>query len=128
MLGQIELDDWLRSLEKKSIEILDYIPIGRNNAISRQRLCCLTGLSDRKLRLYIHLARREMPILNMQDGKGYFIPDMNDEEDIRLLKRYVRQEESRLKQIGWALMGARKTLRNCGIDWRDDGEEKDSVA
>ena len=87
MEGQIELLDYLKSLEEKGFDISQ--------------------------------ARREMPILNMQDGSGYFIPDMNLAEERSLLKRYVQQETSRGKQIFWSLMGARKTLRNCGIDWRD---------
>lgn len=64
-----------------------------------------------------------MPILNMQNGDGYFIPDMNDLEDVRLLAKYVRQEESRLKSIGWSLKAARHTLKNCGIDWRYESRE-----
>ena len=59
-----------------------------------------------------------IPILNMQDGRGYFIPDMNDEVERELLAAYVRQEEKRLRSIGWALASARQTCRNCGIDWR----------
>lgn len=90
----------------------------------------MTGINDRYVRLAIAQARRKIPILNMQDGDGYFIPGMNDQEDVRLLIRYVRQEESRLKSIGWSLKAARQMLVNCGIDWRVDqcGErtEKDA--
>lgn len=119
MEGQIELLDYLKSLEKKGFDILDYIPTGHENAVTRAYLCSATGLDDRTVRYAISQARREMPILNMQDGSGYFIPDMNLAEERSLLKRYVQQETSRGKQIFWSLMGARKTLRNCGIDWRD---------
>ena len=35
VLGQIELEDYLRSLQKESLNILDYIKIGRENAITR---------------------------------------------------------------------------------------------
>lgn len=52
------------------------------------------------------------------------IPDMNSEKDIRLLVRYVLQEESRLQRIGWSLKSARQTLRNCGIDWHDPKWQK----
>ena len=76
------------------------------------------------MRVAIHKARRQIPILNMQDGKGYFIPDMNVESDRRALKRHVQQEESRLKNIGWALKEERRTLRNCGIDWRTYDEQQ----
>ncbi len=106
------------------MDILDYIPTGSQNAISRYQLCKMTGIDDRKVREAIHNARRKIPILNMQDGNGYFIPDMNTEKDRHLLKWYVRQEESRLKSIGWALKAARKTLKNCGIDWREADEQQ----
>lgn len=96
------------------MEILHYIPIGSENAIQRHVLAALVGLEDRRVRDQIAEARRRIPILNMQDGNGYFIPDMNLEGDRELLKAYVRQEESRLKSIGWSLKAARKTLKNCG--------------
>lgn len=124
MNGQVELLDYLQSLEDSGFDILDYIPTGQKNAITRSELCRATGLNDRVMRVAIHKARRKIPVLNMQDGNGYFIPDMNTESDRLLLKRYVRQEESRLKNIGWALRSARRTLRNCGVDWREDIEQQ----
>ena len=119
--GQIELLDYLASLEEQGFDILDYIPTGHVNAVTRADLRNRTGLCDRVMRAAIHNARQKIPILNMQDGSGYFIPNMNIECDRLLLKRYVQQEESRLKNIGWALKAARQTLMNCGIDWRSDG-------
>lgn len=124
MKGQIELKDYLRKIDRENFNILDYIPTGSGNAVERTILRFRTGLKDRQMRKLIHFARREIPILNLQDSKGYFIPDMNDEKDVQLLVRYVLQEESRLKSIAWSLMAARKTLRNCGIDWRDEKWQK----
>lgn len=116
MEGQIELEDYLKQIERKNFNILDYIKVGSENAVNRSHLVTTTGLPDRYVRMAIAKARREIPILNMQDGSGYFIPDMNAEGDREKLKHYVKQEESRLKSIGWSLMAARKTLRNCGIE------------
>ena len=118
--GQMELDEYLKEINRENFDILDYIPTGSTNAVARVMLRFRTGLRDRQMRKLIHFARRRIPILNMQDGKGYFIPDMNNEKDIRLLVKYVRQEESRLRRIAWSLMAARKTLRSCGINWRDE--------
>ena len=118
MVGQIELQDYLKSINRESLNILDYIPTGRMNAITRHALAIRTGISDRQVRDLIHYARRDIPILNMQDGRGYFIPDMNDEVERGMLAAYVRQEENRLRSIGWSLASARQTCRNCGIDWR----------
>lgn len=128
MKGQIELKDYLRKIDRENFNILDYIPTGSCNAVERTILRFRTGLKDRQMRKLIHFARREIPILNMQDSKGYFIPDMNDEKDVQLLVMYVLQEESRLKSIGWSLMAARKTLRNCGIDWHDEKWQKKRAA
>lgn len=99
------------------MNILTYIPIGSKNAVTRTDLCRLTGLDDRAVRELIHIARRTTPILNMQDGRGYFVPNMKEKYDSDLLKKYVRQEKNRLKSIGWALKSARKMLKN--VDGRD---------
>ena len=122
--GQMELEEYLKEINRENFDILDYIPTGSMNAIERVILRLKTGLKDRQKRRLIHFARRKIPILNMQDGKGYFIPDMNNIKDINLLVRYVQQEESRLRRIAWSLMGARRTLRNCGINWRDEKWKK----
>lgn len=116
MDGQIELEDYLKQIGRKNFNILDYINVGSENAVDRSYLVSVTGLPDRYVRRAIAKARREIPILNMQDGSGYFIPDMNSEKDRDKLKHYVAQENSRLKSIGWSLMAARKTLSNCGIE------------
>lgn len=104
--------------ERKADYILSLIPTGSDNAIRREYLVQISGLSDREVRNYIHLARRKIPIINLSKGRGYYIPDMNQEKDRKMLVHFVRQEESRLRSIGWSLFAARRTLRNCHIDWR----------
>lgn len=100
----------------ETINILDYIRVGHDNSITRAELSDLTGIDDRTIRDMIHYARRDIPILNMQDGRGYFIPDMNILEERMMLMKYIRQEESRLKSIGWALKTARRTAKNCNME------------
>lgn len=95
--------------------ILQFIPTGSKNAIKRETLVALAAMDDRNVREAISKARHKIPILNLSDGRGYYIPDMNVAHDRRALKLYVKQEESRLKSIGWSLKAARKTLRNCGL-------------
>lgn len=102
--------------------ILNFIPTGSKNAVKRKWLCALSGLKDRVVRDMIHHARHKMPIINLSNGKGYYIPDMNNECDRYLLVRYVKQEEKLVRNILWALVGAKKTLKNCGIDWEGEGE------
>lgn len=125
MDGQIELLDYLETLENKGVDILNYIPKGQENAVTRAELCKRTGLTDRMMRDALHDAKLKTPILNMQDGRGYFIPDMNLENDRFILLRHVRQEESRIRSTIEPLEVERQTLRNCGIDWREAGEQQE---
>jgi len=87
--------------------IVDYIPYGQQNAISRQQLRNVTGLSDREMRRYIELERREHAILNAQDGSGYFRPSPDEKP---LVTRWIRQERHRSQQIGNSTLGAEKWL------------------
>ena len=93
---------------KESIKIVDYIPFGKENAISRQQLERVTGLSDRDVREAISLARRNTVILNLSNGKGYFQPIQGEEDD--LVVKYFKQEDSRLKRIGWSLLATRRRV------------------
>ena len=110
MEGQIELEDYLRSLNCEGFDICDYIPKGRANAITRYELCMKTGFRDRQVRDLIHYARRDGSILNLSDGKGYFRPDLDDPVERGMLAAYVRQEESRRDSIDWSLNGA---IKDC---------------
>lgn len=103
-------------MQTYDIDILDYIRTGHDRAITRAELSDLTRIDDRTIRDMIHYARRDIPILNMQDGRGYFIPDMNILEERMMLMKYIRQEKSRLKSIGWALKTARRTAKNCNME------------
>ncbi|MBE5867957.1 MAG: hypothetical protein E7293_03235 [Lachnospiraceae bacterium] len=88
--------------------IVNLIPVGRNNAISRKELldaCVTAGLvnsnkSDRAMRDLIKKARMDFVILNLSNGKGYYRLDSGIKaslEEIQDLQRYIRQEESRAK-------------------------------
>lgn len=87
------------------MNILDFIPFGKENSISRSELSKVTGLPDRAMRKEIELARRDTCIINNQNGKGYYRP--TDKAEV---ERYIKQEESRAKKIFMALGGARKYL------------------
>lgn len=86
-----------------NINILDYIPKGKENAISRAKLRYLTGLTDSKMRTLIREARHETPIINLQDGKGYYVPTEIEEVD-----RFIAQEEKRAKSIFANLRSAKE--------------------
>lgn len=89
------------------MDIINYIPKGRNNAISRTRLRIQTGLSDRAMREEISQARRCNCIINLQNGAGYYIPDTGEE-----IQRFILQETRRAKSIFWCLKGAKKALKS----------------
>jgi hypothetical protein len=89
-----------------AISIIDLIPVGRDNAISRDylvTLCVQKGLVDQKLRpesrdramrRLLEKERLDYTILNLSDGEGYYRPSRDDLQD---LQRYIRQEENRAK-------------------------------
>ena len=89
-----------------SVNIVELIPTGRAKAISREALRRAYGGSDREMRYAIETARKHHVIVNLSDGKGYFIPDRNDKEDVRLTVIYVAQEESRKKSLEQSLSAA----------------------
>lgn len=88
------------------MNIIDYIPTGQSNAISRRQLCVITGLPDREMRKAIERARKDYAILNI-DGSGYFRPA---EGEAYLIERWLRQERSREKSVRDATRGAEMAL------------------
>lgn len=77
------------------MNILDFIPVGKENAVTRDQLCAYTGLSDRINRRLIEIARNEGAIIvNDSDGEGYYISE--DPEEIR---RQIATNHSRAMSI-----------------------------
>ena len=87
------------------INIADLIPQGKGNAITRQQLVKITGLTDREVRKEISLARFNEPILSTE--KGYYKPDTWVE-----VERWIAQEQARAKSIFRSMRGAREYLKN----------------
>lgn len=102
------------------MNIIDYIPTGIENAISKKSLCEKTGLPDRTVRQLIEKARRETIIVANNDGTGYWIyPDDPTHEEKQMLIRFVKQQESRAKSIFYALYPARKIVKG----WANNGHQ-----
>ncbi len=60
--------------------VIKHIPVGRENAVTRQKLEALTGNNDRTNRQAILEARsRGIKIVSSSSGKGYYIADNNDD-------------------------------------------------
>lgn len=90
------------------LQIIDFIPYGRENAKTAEELADTIGTSEREIRRMINEARREDVVLNMQDGNGYFRPTP---EEKALAERWLKQEESRLKLHALALRAVRRSLK-----------------
>lgn len=56
----------------------------------------------------ISQARREICILNAQDGNGYH----SEEEDVPAIRGWLKQEAARAKSIFWSVKGARIFLKD----------------
>lgn len=88
-----------------AITIIDLIPTGRDNAISRDylvTLCVQHGLvkenlkdKDRAMRDLVGEARKEYVVLNLSDGNGYYRPTLKEFLD---LQRHIRQIRSRINK------------------------------
>lgn len=82
-------------MDENVLIIENAIQVGHANALSREYLSKITGLSDRMVRKAIELSTR--PIVNM--GYGYFIPDENDAVDRAEAHAYRQQETARARSI-----------------------------
>ena len=76
----------------KVIDILQFIPTGRENAITRRELVDRTGLPDRMVRKLIEDARLDHAIINDSSGIGYYVTENPMEA-----KLYKNQEIHRIK-------------------------------
>ena len=94
-------------------EIENYIPFGKENAVSRKQLVNVTGFTDRKVRYLISKARREHPIINLSDGSGYYRPTI---EEYMEAKHFYKQERCRALSILWSLSGIKKWIRSVDIN------------
>lgn len=90
--------------------IEQYIPFGRENAITREGLRLATGKPDRKIREEIEQARREGHIIiNDQSGIGYYRTDDLDE-----IGRQYRQNKRRALSILSQQKHMRRRLKAAG--------------
>ena len=78
------------------VDILEIIPYGHENAVSRSYLSALTHMTDRKVRLAIQKERETHVILSTDDGNGYFRPTERDYEYVRM---YHVRERARARTI-----------------------------
>ena len=85
--------------------IIDLIPFGHDNAISRERLCYRTGMSDRDIRRAIGELNEDGNVI-LNRGKGYFRYDA--ETDRYYLQNYLAVEQGRVRTLNRKLRKMRK--------------------
>lgn len=97
--------------------VLNNIPFGSENAISRKDLAEKLGLGDRTMRLRIEAARDEgYIIINLQDGEGYY--QSNEVKDIW---RQFKQDHARAMSILKRLKFLYRRLKAAGevVNWKE---------
>lgn len=88
--------------------VINLIPYGKENAISRSALVNATGMSDRLVRRAIADARIKNVILSNPKG-GYYRPMLSDAAEI---EAYIKQEQSRAKNCFKAIVYANSYLED----------------
>lgn len=112
------MDDELYSIRKEAektapewlIAFASQIPIGKCNAVTREQLCDMTGLSDRSVRKMIEQAREfGYLIVNDGDGRGYYQSNNPDEWE-----RHYRRETARAMTVLRVRKCLRQKLKEAG--------------
>ena len=89
------------------MNILDFIPTGKENAISKQKLMEVTGIKDE--RLVRDVIKRQVesgvPILSSSGHKGYWYS-----EDIDEIEEFIRENDHRANAIGKTTAKLKKHL------------------
>lgn len=89
------------------IDIVQLIPVGKANAVTREELHRITGLGDRDIRKLIEAARDEgATIINDSDGKGYYLAD-----DAAQIRRQIITNRNRAMSILRQQKGLKRRLR-----------------
>ena len=79
--------------------ITDFIPYGKENAVSREYLANMTGLDDRTVRELIEKARKDVPIISLK--KGYYLPLVEEERRMYSAGLSPRETEAAPFSTAW---------------------------
>lgn len=86
--------------------------LGTGKPATLDDLRVLTAMPERAIRNEIERLRRDYPIINMQDGKGYKL----EFKDLKALKDYKQQETNRARSIFYRLAGVNKQIAELEND------------
>lgn len=76
--------------------IIDFIPSGHANAVTRENLTMVSGFSDREVRRQIEMANNSGFVI-LNNGDGYF--QYKNAKDRPFLDEYIASERSRMNSI-----------------------------
>lgn len=85
------------------MNIIDYIPQGKENKISRESLSMCTNLPDRSVRRLISEARAKGHAIVGDPEGGYYMAE--NEDDVNLLLAELRSRINKLYKCYWAVAG-----------------------
>lgn len=93
------------------MKIIDFIPIGRVNALSMRDLARAANVDERTARQLVHRARANgEPICSTcEENGGYYMP-----RDIGEARVYLRQQQARIRSSNAALHGVKAYIKRNG--------------
>ena len=95
------------------MNIIDYIPVGEENAISQKELSVILNCSKREARAMIYEARcKGAVICSSPDSSngGYYLPKDNQE-----IERFIMFQKHRISSTNEAIRSAENFLKKGGI-------------
>ena len=88
------------------MNLLQYIPVGKENAITRSEISSLTGLDERTIRRQIkEYVEKGIPVLSSSHHKGYWIAQNIDE-----IEEYLKECDNRRNSLYLTNKNLRKLL------------------
>lgn len=90
-------------------DLLQMIPVGKTDAISRYDLCRQLKMPDRTVRQLIHDARMIHPILSNTESGGYYLPATKEEAE-----EFINQQNSYISNINRTIAPVRRWIERQG--------------
>lgn len=91
-------------------DILDFIPIGEDNAVHSAEICRRYDLTERERRKLFERLRNAGAVICASDN-GFFKP-----ADLAELQAYINQESARSRSISKSLRSAKRLAAEWGGD------------
>lgn len=89
-------------------ELFERIGTGRHNALKRPS----NSYDDRALRELINKANRSGTDCIINNGKGYYRPDLTNEAELHEVNIYLCKEINRCRDIGYKYKKMKQHIRN----------------